>query len=180
MDANGGRVFPSSSPEFLRDLWIAETIFVEAKQVQVQPVLHFTLTQIVQARLPVSILGQIFRHVCGQKNMPCIATIQHPLRDIDSRSCKVRFVVNIGDPIDRAAVNSHPHLNMRMPLQRSANLESTSHRFFRTVEEKERHPVAGWHSIEFAACFRRSKGFRSAHDLLQLLQQFNLFVDQQF
>src|SRR5439155_20572579 len=103
-----------SSPEFLRDLWIADTIFVEAKQVQVQSVLYFTLTQIVQARLPVSILGQIFRHVRGQKNMPGIPAIQHPLRDIDSRPGYDRFVVNIGDSMDWAAVNAHPHLNMRI------------------------------------------------------------------
>jgi hypothetical protein len=68
---------------------------------------------------------------------------------------------------------------MRMILQRPANLESTSHRFFRTVEEKERHPVAGWHSDEFAACFRRSKTFGVSHDLIEFLQQFNLLIDQQ-
>ena len=77
-------------------------------------------------------------------------------------------------------MNPHPQLNMRMILQGPANLESTSRRFFRAVEEKQRHPVSRRHSIEFAACFRRPKAFRSAHDLLQLLQQFNLLIHQQF
>ena len=62
--------------------------------------LHFTLTQVVQARLPVPVLTQIFRHVPGQKNVPGIGAIEHPLRDIYSRSCKVCFVVNIGDSVD--------------------------------------------------------------------------------
>src|SRR5437667_1105915 len=110
--------------------------------------------------------------------MPGIAAIQHPLRDIDSRSCKVRFVVHIGDSVDWAAVNSHPHLNMRMMLQRPANLESTSHRFFRATEEKERHPIASRHSIEFAACLRSAKTFGVSNDLIEFLQQFNLFIDQ--
>ena len=46
--------------------------------------------------------------------------------------------------------------------------------------EKERHSVSRRHSIKFAACFRSAKRFRSAHDLIQLLEQFNLLVDQQF
>ena len=126
------------------------------------------------------VLGQIFRDVCGQENMPGIAAIEHPLGDIYSRSCKVCFIVYIGNSVNWATVNSHPYLNVRMILQGPANLESTSRRFFRTVEEKERHPVSRRHSIEFAACFRRPKAFRSAHDLLQLLQQFNLLIHQQF
>ena len=41
---NHGRfVLPFSSLEFLRDLWIAETIFVDTKEVQPQSVLHLAL-----------------------------------------------------------------------------------------------------------------------------------------
>src|SRR5438128_11667686 len=104
--------------------------------------------------------------------MAGIAAIQHPLGDIDSGPSKVCLVVHIGDPIDRATVNSHPHLNMRMILQGSANLESTSHRFFRTLEEQERHPVAGWHSDEFACCFCCTKTFGASHHLIQFLEKF--------
>ena len=46
---NRGRLLPPfPSPEFLGDLRIAETILVEVKQVQAQPVLHLALAQIVQ------------------------------------------------------------------------------------------------------------------------------------
>jgi hypothetical protein len=161
-------------------LWVAKIIFVDVKEVQAQAVLHLTLAQIMQVRLPVPVLGQIFRHMPGQKNMPGIAAIQYPLRDIDSRSCKVRFVVHIGDSVDWATVNSHPHLNVWMISQSSANLERTPHWLFRAMEEKERHPIAGWHSDEFAGCFRCSKTFGVSHDLIQFLEKFNLFVDQQF
>src|SRR6266566_4128000 len=108
--------------------------------------------------------------------MSRIAAIQHTLRDVDSRSCKVRLVVNILDSIDRTTVNAHPHLNVRMILQGFADLERTAHRLLRTSEKKERHPVSHRHSIELAACFRRSKTFGAAHDLIELLQQFNLLI----
>jgi hypothetical protein len=58
-------------------MWVAEIVFVKINQVQPQPVLHLTLVEIVQIRLPVPVLGQIFRYMPGQKNMPGIAAIQH-------------------------------------------------------------------------------------------------------
>jgi hypothetical protein len=69
---------------------------------------------------------------------------------------------------------------MRMLLQCSADLERTSHRFFRTVEEKERHPVSGRHPDQFTFCFGGPKTFRASYDLIQLLEQLNLLVNQQF
>jgi hypothetical protein len=127
-----------------------------------------------------AVLAQVLHHVRGQKNMPSIAAIQHSLRNIDSRTGYVRFLVNINDSANRTAVNSHPQPNLQVVLQCSANLERTPRRFFRTVEENERHPIAGRHPDEFAPCFRSAKAFGTTHELLQLLQQFNLLVHQQF
>src|SRR6266487_2822848 len=135
-------------------MWVAEIVFVEINQVQPQPMLDLTLAEIVQVRLPLPVVGQIFRYMRGQKNMPRIAAIHDALRHVDSWSRDVRLVINIGDLTHWSAVHSHPQPDMRMLLQCSANLERTSHRLFRTVEEKERHPVSHRHSIEFAACFR--------------------------
>src|SRR6187549_854381 len=101
-----------------------------------------------------------------QKDVPGITAIKHSLRDIDSRSCKVRFIINVSDSIDRATVNPHSQPNLRMILQRPANLERTPRRFFWTVKKKQRHPVSCWHTIELAACFRQSKTFGAAHDLI--------------
>src|SRR5262249_12584945 len=102
------------------------------------------------------------------KNMSCIAAIQHTLRDVDSRSCKVRVVVNVLDSFDRTTVNAHPHLYVRMILQGFADLERTAHRLFRTAEKKERHPVSSLHSNKFTVCFRRPATFRYAHELIQV------------
>src|SRR4029453_12111252 len=117
-DANGGRGSPSTSPEFLGDLWIAETILVEVKQVQAQPVLHLAFAQIVKVRLPVAILRQIFRHMRRQKNVSAATPVQHSLRNIDSRTRYIRFLVNIDDSVDRTTVNSHSQPDARMILQR--------------------------------------------------------------
>ena len=69
---------------------------------------------------------------------------------------------------------------MRMLLQRFADLERTSHRLFRTVEEKERHPVSGRHPNQFTFCFGGPKTFGASYDLVELLQQLNLLINQQF
>ncbi|PYJ93281.1 MAG: hypothetical protein DME54_05855 [Verrucomicrobia bacterium] len=61
-----------------------EIVLVEINQVHPQPVLHPTLAKIVQIRLPVPVLGQIFRYMPGQKNMPGIAAIHDALRHVDS------------------------------------------------------------------------------------------------
>src|SRR5438132_9650423 len=109
-----------------------------------------------------------------------MASIQHTLRDIESFPCYIGFVVKIGDSVDWAAVNSHPQLDTRVILQSSADLECAAYRFFRALKKKERHPVPRLHSQKFTVCFRRSETFRPAHDLIQLLQQFNLLVNEQF
>src|SRR6266516_7714287 len=116
----------------------------------------------------------------GQKNVSGISAIQHTLGDIDSCPCHIRFVVNIGDSVDRAAVNPHPQLDARVSLQSSVDLEGTAHRLLRTTVKKERHPIPCLHSHKFTVCFRRSETFCCAHDLIQLLQQFNLLVHEQF
>lgn len=178
---NRGRLLPPfPSPEFLGDLRIAETILVEVKQVQAQPVLHLALAQIVKVRLPVAILRQIFRHMRRQKNVSGVTAVQHSLRNIDSRTRYIRFLVNIDDSVDRTTVNSHSQPDARMILQLFANLERTLGRFFRTVEENQCHAIAGRHSDEFTSCFCSAKTFRTSHDFLQPLQQFNLLVHQQF
>jgi hypothetical protein len=117
--------------------------------------------------------------VSRQKNVSGITAIQHSLRNIDPRTRYVRFLVNVGDSVDRTAVNSHPEPDARNILQCSANLERTPDWFFRTMEENQRYPIAGRHSDEFVPCFCSAETFATPHDLLQLLQQFNLLVHEQ-
>jgi hypothetical protein len=112
----------------------------------------------------------------GQKDVSGITAIKHSLRDIDSGSYKVRFVINILHSIDWAAVNSHPQLDPRTILQSFANLQSTAQRLFRTAEEKERHAVSSRHANEFAGRCRRPETFGASDDLIEFLQQFNLLI----
>src|SRR4029453_11525773 len=119
-------------------MWVAKIVFVEINHVQPQPMLYLALAEIVQIRLPVPVLGQIFRYMPGQKNMPGIAAIHNALRHVDPWSRDVRLVINIGDLIHWAAVHSHPQLDMRMLLQCSADLERTSDWLFRTLEKQQR------------------------------------------
>src|SRR6266542_2393453 len=102
----------------------------------------------------------------GQENVSGITAIQHSLGDVDSRSCKVRFVVNIGNAIDRTTVNPHTQPNMWMILQGSADLQSAAYRFLGTVKKKQGHPVSRLHSTELAPCFGKSKTFGASHDLI--------------
>ena len=48
------------------------------------------------------------------------------------------------------------------------------------MEEKQRHPVSAWYPDQFTFCFGGPKTFGVSHDLIQLLEQLNLLIDQQF
>src|SRR5438132_14079885 len=110
--------------------------------------------------------------------MTGVATIHQPLRHIESRSSYVYSVVNISDLIDRAAVNSHSHLNVWRIFQRLADLQRTLQGLFRAAKKNQCHSVAGWHSNELAIFFRDLKTFSASHDSIQFLDQFNLFVNK--
>jgi hypothetical protein len=116
----------------------------------------------------------------GQKNVPGIATIQHPLGDIDSGSCHIGFIVNVFDSTDRTTVNAHPQLNARIISQSSGDLQCASRRLFRTMKKQECHSVSGRYAQEFAACFRRPETFCASHNLIQFLKQLDLLIDEQF
>src|SRR5439155_20666108 len=84
-----------------------EIVLVEINQVHPQPVLHLTLAKIVQIRLPVPVLGQIFRYMPGQKNMPGIAAIHDALRGIDTSTGQIGAAGNIDHSADRPAMDAH-------------------------------------------------------------------------
>ena len=173
---NRRRLLPSSSLKLFGDVLVTEVVFVKIKQVQAQPVLHFALAQIMQVRLPVPVLPQVPRYMLRQKNMPGIAAIEHPLRDVDCRSGQAGFVVNIGNSINLAAVNPHSQLDARMLLHGFADFERTSYRFLGTVEKNECHPVSGRHPDKFSDCVRRSETIGASNDLIQFLQYLNLLI----
>jgi hypothetical protein len=50
-------LFPPSAFEFLGKLCVTQAILVKVEQVQAQTVLHFALAEIMQVRLPMSVLS---------------------------------------------------------------------------------------------------------------------------
>src|SRR5438477_421730 len=76
-----------------------------------------------------------------QKDVPGIATIHHPLRDVNRSTGNVCPIIHVRNLTDRPAVDTHAYLDMRMICEGSANLERASRGLFRTAEKKERHPI---------------------------------------
>ena len=71
-----------------------------------------------------------------QKDVPGIATIHHPLRDVNSSTSDVCPVVDIGNLTDRPAVDTHAYLDVRVTFQRHANLQGALRGLLRTAEKK--------------------------------------------
>ena len=76
--------------------------------------LHFDVAEIVQARLPVRVLREIVGYALRQQDVPGVGTIHDALRRVHPGAGDVRAIVHIRHRIDRSAVNSHPHADMRM------------------------------------------------------------------
>ena len=79
-------------------------------------VFDFAFAEVMQIRLPLSVLLQIFRGPPGDKDVACIPAIHHPLRHVDSRTRYVGTIVNIGKPAYWAAVDTHPRTEFLMTL----------------------------------------------------------------
>ena len=105
---------------------------------------HFARAEIVQQRSPLLVFFQIFGDMLGEKDVPGVATIHHPLGHVDSRAREIRPFVHIHHPADRPAVDSHPNLQALIFLERAADLKGALRRRFRTCVKHQRHPVAGW------------------------------------
>jgi hypothetical protein len=166
MNAGTGRLFPSSSLKFLGNCRIAEILFVKINDMKPKAMFHFALAQIVQVRLPVTVLGQVVCQMLRNKYMASISAIHDTLRDVDPCSSDIRPVVDIDGLIDWAAVNSHAYPDMRMILQRTADFQRASRRLFWAMKKQKRHPVSCWQPNELATCFRRPKTFGAAHELI--------------
>ena len=106
-------------------------------------VLDLAFAEVAQTRRPLPVLHQIIRHVLGEKNVPGVAAIHHPLRHVDAGPGDVGAPAHVGHLAHRSAVNAHPHRKFRMLLERFGDLERAPGRFFRAVAKDQRHPIAG-------------------------------------
>jgi hypothetical protein len=142
-------------------------------------VFDFTFAEIEQVRPPLRILLEIVRDTFGEQDVSGIAAIHDALRHIDSDTRDIGLFVQIGDLVNRAAMDSHAHLQFRMALEGLANFQRAENRRFQAVAEHERTTITGRQPQKFAFRFRFLELVGAAHDLAQRLDLIALFGDQQ-
>ena len=76
--------------------------------------LHLHFAQTVQAWLPLAILGEVIGNSPGKQNVAGVATIHHPLGQVDAGPGDIAAIVDITNFIDRPAVNAHAQEQLRM------------------------------------------------------------------
>src|SRR5437667_4221020 len=123
----------------MRQLRIAELIVIEVHDRDAHAMLHFARTKIVQERSPLLVFFQIFGEVYGEKNVSGVATIHHPLPNVEASASDIRPFVYIQNPADGPAVDSHPKLQAGMSLEGTADLHSALRRRFRTRVKDQRY-----------------------------------------
>src|SRR5438876_10501727 len=104
--------------------------------------LYLNAPKVVQIRFPFAILREIIPNSFREKNMSGIAAIHHPLRHIDAYSSNVALIIYIGDLIYRAAVNSHPQLQLGVLTQLATDFLRASHRHIHAGKEDQYHSIA--------------------------------------
>ena len=87
---------------------IAELAGVNIHDSDFHSVFHFDFANLVQERLPETVLRKIVGDALRDENVTRIAAIHDALRDVNPGTGDVRPVVDIFDLIDRAAVHTHP------------------------------------------------------------------------
>ena len=152
---------------------------VEIDQVQSLAVFDFALAEIVEIRLPLIVLFEIFGDVVRNQDVAGIAAIHHALSNVDSGSGNVRLLVEIGHLVDRTAVNTHADAKFRMIPQRVGNLNRAKNWRFQVAKD-ERAAVTGRQTEEFSFGFGGAKLVGSAHDLAQFLNVRALLCGAQF
>ena len=108
-----------------RHCGISELFGVEIYGNYFYTVFHFAFAEIMQERLPVWVLLEIFGDVFRKQDVSGIAAIHHPLRDVHSGAGNIRPLIHVDHPADRPAVNAHAQPQFRVLLD--ARLISSAH-----------------------------------------------------
>ena len=95
--------------------------FVRVQVVYVDPdsVFDLGLAQVVQCAVPRGKMAQYIGHRFRNQDMPPIAAIHDSLRDIDASACHIAIGIDVGNPIHRSGMDSHPDVNFIMSHERS-------------------------------------------------------------
>ena len=77
-------------------------------------------------------------------------------------------------------MDTHSNAKLGPTFQRPADLQSAFDRSIRRGGKHQGHAVAGWNLDEFPGSFRSAERVGTANNIVQFLQRFALFVDEQF
>src|SRR6266436_334628 len=101
--------------------------------------------------------------------MSAVPAIHHALANVDSVPGNIHLVIEINHLIDRAAVNSHPQLDVSLTTQCLTDFERATHRLFRAAEKKQHHAVPSWQTNQFPTGFRFPETSCSANNSIEFL-----------
>src|SRR5438876_8906691 len=103
------RLFPHSPRrrQLLRQRRIAELFREEVHYEETDAVFYLTFTEVMQVRLPVRVLLEIFGRMFGQQNVPGVTAVHHPLGRVDTATSHICLAVYIHHSADRTAVYAH-------------------------------------------------------------------------
>ena len=102
----------------------------------------------------------------GEKNVPGVTAIHHPLGQIKTGAGKIRTIIHVDHTADWPAVNSHAQLKARVVLECTADLHRASRRRFRTGVKDQRHTIAGRDFKQTARGFGSLKLLGRANNLV--------------
>src|SRR5437773_3001535 len=100
--------------ELLWQLRVAHFVRIEVRDRDTHSVFYFACPKVVQERSPLFVLFEILGDMLRKKNVPGVAAIHHPLRDIDSGPGKIRTIIHVDYAAHWSAMNSHAKLQARM------------------------------------------------------------------
>ena len=127
---------------------------------------HFAFAELVQVRLPMRIMFQVFGHMPRQKDVAGVAAIHHSLGDVDPGAGDIGLLVQIADLVNRTAVHTRADFQFWMTLQCLADFHGAENRRLRAVAKNQRDAVARRQAQKFSFRFRLFELFRPADDFL--------------
>ena len=140
----------------------------------------FAFAEIMQIRLPLVVLLEIFCGMFRNEDVTGIAAIHDALGDVDPGAGNVRLLVQIGDFVNRTTVDAHAHPNLGMTLECLGDFLGAKYRCLRVVTESKRAAVTGRQSQQLSFSFSGAVLLGPPHDLAQLLYLSALLVNAQF
>ena len=104
----------------------------------------------------------------GQEDVATISAVHNAAGKIDSSPCNICSIVYVANFIDRAAMDTHSKLQLRILFQFLADFDRAAHRYFRAVEKNERHAVARGKPNQFSFFFCSANLVGTTDDFGQL------------